>query len=285
MVTSTRMEDPPVCLSIAGLDPSGGAGILADVRTFAAFGCFPSAALTSVTFQNTQGVYGSVAQTGEDVRRQLQPVFDDYRVNAVKTGMLPTRDVIAVVADVVSANRMDRLVVDPVVRSTSGFDLIDDTALEVLIEMLFPLSVLVTPNVPEAERISGIKVEDIGSAARAARKMNTRGASNVLIKGGHRFFERDEMDNGRAGEQGMIARDLLFLGDEVVIIDAEFIDTRATHGTGCVLSSAITACLARGFGLEDAVWTAKRFVTRAIRTAPQIGAGHSPINIDPEFAD
>ena len=282
MAKTIETENPPVCLSIAGLDPSGGAGILADVRTFSAFGCFPAAAVTSVTFQNTEGVYGSVSQSGEDVRRQSQPVFDDYGIGAVKSGMLPTKDVIAAVADLISTNGVNNFVVDPVVRSTSGFDLIDDAALEVLIEMLFPLSILVTPNVPEAERITGSAITDIGSAIKAAEKIRVLGAANVLVKGGHRFFDRD---TGRNNEKGRIARDLLFFEDEMVIIDADFIDTRATHGTGCVLSAAITACLARGFSLEDAVRAAKSFVTEAIRTAPLLGSGHSPINISSDLTD
>ncbi|QQS42489.1 MAG: bifunctional hydroxymethylpyrimidine kinase/phosphomethylpyrimidine kinase [Acidobacteriota bacterium] len=279
-VTVLRTE-PAVCLSIAGLDPSGGAGILADVRTFAAFGCFPAAAVTSVTFQNTEGVFGSVSQSPECVRRQIVPVFDDYEVAAVKTGMLPDSGVIKAVADVVLDRRVERLVVDPVVRSTSGFDLIDDAALRSLIENLFPIAALVTPNLPEAERIAGFAIESLEDISKAAGKMRDLGAKNVLIKGGHVPGE----ETGEFRIETRKAVDFLFLGEDLVKLEAEYIETDATHGTGCVLSSAIAARLATGSELEGAVRSAKLFVNKAIRSAPLVGKGHSPINIDPRLVD
>ncbi len=271
--------NPPVCLSIAGLDPSGGAGILADVRTFAAFGCFAAAAVTSITFQNTQGVFGAVSQSLDIVRGQLDPVFEDYDVAAVKTGMLPTAEVIREAADVLAARQMTLLVVDPVVRSTSGFDLIDDNALSALVEILFRQALLVTPNIAEAERISGIAIqgeEDIRSAAMIMRRF---GAENILIKGGH----LPEIAETKHDAGDRTARDYLFTGEEVTVLSAPFVETDATHGTGCTLSAAITACLALGYPLKESVVRAKKFVNRAIATAPLVGKGHSPINIDPEF--
>src|SRR5687767_9539602 len=175
------MGKPPVCLTIAGLDPSGGAGIIADIKTFSAFGCFAAAAVASITFQNTIGVFGSEHQSAEGLRRQIAPVVEDYNVAAVKTGMLPTREVIDEVAKIVRELPGVKLVVDPVVRSTSGFDLIDDAALRSLIEFLFPLADLVTPNLPEAERITGLTIRSEDDVRAAAKRMQTMGARAVLI--------------------------------------------------------------------------------------------------------
>ncbi len=282
---------PKICLTIAGLDPSGGAGILADVKTFEAFGCFGAAAITSVTFQNTTGVFGAVHHTSESVRRQIEPILEDYTVDAVKTGMLPTREVIEETARLLVENNLKNIIVDPVVRSTSGYDLIDNEALRSLVKNLFPLADLITPNLPEAERISGVAIEcekDIHDASQIMRDM---GAKNVLIKGGHFSNAEGRMRNAELSEPGTIATgapdgsdkatDFLFLGEELHRIDGVYHNTTATHGTGCVLSAAITANLALGESLLDAVKIAKQFVNEAIRTAPNIGRGHSPINIKP----
>ena len=263
------MEKPPVCLTIAGLDPSGGAGVIADIKTFSAFGCFAAAAVASITFQNTSGVYGAEHQSAESVRRQVEPVIEDYEIAALKTGMLPTREVIEEVARLKAKMPLANFVVDPVVRSTSGFDLIDDAALRSLIELLFPLSDLVTPNKPEAERIARMSIESLSDIRAAAMAMQSMGARNVLIKGGH--FE--------SGGTERKAIDHLFIGEAEHILAADFVETTATHGTGCTLAAAIAANLALGKGLLEAVGIAKDFVTTAIRTAPMLGHGHSPINI------
>ena len=262
-------SQPQICLTIAGLDPSGGAGIIADIKTFAAFGCFPAAAVASVTFQNTTGVFGAVHQTSDSVRKQIEPVLDDYAVAAVKTGMLPTREIIETVAAIIEDRKLKNIVVDPVVRSTSGFDLIDDTALAALIEKLFPLADLVMPNIPEAERIAKMKIASPADIERAAAVMRSMGARNVLIKGGHI----------KAKGKSKKAKDYLFIGEDLRIFEAEFIETSATHGTGCTLAAAIAANLALGKSLAEAVKIAKDFVTEAIKTAPNIGKGNSPINI------
>lgn len=265
-----------VALTIAGLDPSGGAGIVADIKTFSAFGCFAASAITSITFQNTTGVFGAVSQTAEIVRGQVEPVLEDFEVAALKTGMLPTREIIEEVARLVSENDLKNFVVDPVVRSTSGFDLIDDEALRALVEKLFPLADVITPNVPEAERIAQMQIENEKDIEKAARIMQSQGAKNVLIKGGHLFQVKSE--KGKVKSENRIARDFLFFGDSLHIFEAEFIETTATHGTGCTLAAAITANLANGKTLIEAVEISKRFVTEAIRTAPNLGKGHSPIN-------
>ncbi len=264
------MSKPPVCLTIAGLDPSGGAGIIADIKTFSAFGCFAAAAVSSITFQNTVGVFGAEHQTAEAVRRQVEPIIDDYDIAALKTGMLPTREVIEEVATLIGRMGGAKFVVDPVVRSTSGFDLIDDDALRSLIRVLFPISDLVTPNRPEAERITGLRIETPDGVRAAAEAMQSMGARNVLIKGGH-------FDDSGVGKRKAI--DHLLIGGDLHLLEADFIETTATHGTGCTLAAAITANLALGKTLVDAVGIAKKFVTEAIRTAPMLGHGHSPINI------
>jgi hydroxymethylpyrimidine/phosphomethylpyrimidine kinase len=269
------MSDQKVCLTIAGLDPSGGAGIIADIKTFSAFGCFAAAAVSSITFQNTTGVFGTVHQDAASIRGQVEAVLDDLEVSAVKTGMLPTRETIEETAQIISERSPGPLIVDPVVRSTSGYDLIDDAALRILIEKLFPLSLLVTPNLQEAERITGISIRSRADIESAARTMLSMGAANVLMKGGHLFDEE-----GRDGK----ARDYLFGADGTTdVFEADRIETSATHGTGCTLAAAITANLALGRELADAVAIAKNFVTEAIRTSKGRGRGHSPINIPRTF--
>lgn len=260
-----------VCLTIAGLDPSGGAGVIADIKTFAAFDCFATAAVTSLTFQNTTGVFGAVHQTAESVRGQVKPIAEDFEIAAVKTGMLPTGEVIEETARLIQEFALPNLIVDPVVRSTSGFDLIDDQALEALIEKLFPRARLVTPNIPEAERIAKIKIRNDDDIYRAAEIMGKLGAKVVLIKGGHAIADCDN-------KKQKTAKDFLFEDGEVFVFEKEFIETAATHGTGCTLAAGIAANLAQEKTLFEAVQTAKAFVTEAIRTAPNIGHGHSPIN-------
>lgn len=255
----------PVVLSIAGLDPSGGAGIIADIKTFSAFECYGAAVVTSITFQNTVGVFGTIHQTAESIRQQTQPIIDDFTIAGIKIGMLPTREAIVETARLIKENKLTAPVVDPVVRSTSGFDLIDDEVLKSLIETLFPLSRVITPNLPEAERITKIKIQSENEIYQAAKIMQNMGAKAVLIKGGH-FHNSNS------------AKDFLFEGDELTVFEADFIETTATHGTGCTLAAGIAANLAWGFELREAVGNSKSFVTEAIRTAPNIGHGHSPIN-------
>lgn len=260
-------QTPPVALSVAGFDPSGGAGVVADVKTFTAFGCFATAAVTSLTFQNTAGVYGAAHQSAATVRDQVLPIVEDLAVAALKTGMLPTREVISEVARLLreTSLREAPCVVDPVVRSTSGYDLIDDDALASLKRELLPLARVVTPNVPEAERITGIRIADEEGMRRAARAMRGMGARAVLVKGGH-----------LAGD----AVDLLDDAGRVELFRAPRIESNSTHGTGCTLAAAIAACLARGLSLSESVGAAKRFVTAAIMGAPRVGHGFGPVRHD-----
>jgi hydroxymethylpyrimidine kinase/phosphomethylpyrimidine kinase len=252
-----------VALTVAGFDPSGGAGVVADVKTFTAFGCFATAAVTSLTYQNTTGVFGAAHQTAEAVRAQVMPVVEDFTVAGAKTGMLPTREIISEVARLFRDENLPAPVVDPVVRSTSGFDLIDDAALDALKRELLPLARVVTPNLPEAERITGLRIRDRAGMLEAARAIRAMGARAVLVKGGH--LEGDALD---------------VLDDEgrVTTFTAPRIETTSTHGTGCTLAAGVAACLARGMSLEESVGAAKRYVTEAIRRAPRLGRGHGPIN-------
>ena len=262
-MTIDQADVPPVALTIAGFDPSGGAGVVADIKTFTAFGCFGVAAVTSLTFQNTMGVFGAAHQTAHTVRAQVLPVVEDFKVACAKTGMLPTREIILEVARLFREEELPSPVVDPVVRSTSGYDLIDDAALLVLIRELLPLARLLTPNIPEAERITGLTITDEEGMQRAARVMREMGARAVLVKGGHLTTD---------------ALDLLDEEGRVTVFRGERIETTSTHGTGCTLAAAISACMGRGMSLENAVRTAKSFVTDAIRHAPRLGHGHGPIN-------
>jgi hydroxymethylpyrimidine kinase/phosphomethylpyrimidine kinase len=268
----TPPAPPPVALTIAGFDPSGGAGVVADVKTFTAFGCFATAAVTSLTYQNTTGVFGAAHQPAEAVRAQVLPVVEDFRVAGAKTGMLPTREVIREVARLFRETSLPAPVVDPVVRSTSGYDLIDDEALAALRDELLPLARVLTPNIPEAERLCGMKIVNQSDMLRAARTLRRMGARAVLVKGGH-------LVAGDAGGPAREAFDLLLEDDgRGEIFSAPRVASDSTHGTGCTLAAGIAACLARGLELKEATAAAKRFVTDAIRRAPGLGRGHGPVN-------
>lgn len=285
----------PVALTIAGLDPSGGAGVIADVRTFAAFGCFATAAITSLTFQNTTGVFGAVHQTAETVRAQVTPIIEDFTLSCAKTGMLPTREVIAEVARLFRETVLPAPVVDPVMRATSGDDLINDDAVSCLVEDLFPLARVVTPNIPEAERLTGLTISDEAGMRLAAQTIREQGARAVLVKGGHLFGARascppslqaqseDQMASRRDEEAGRMpalqreAIDVLDNDGLVTVFRAELIAGGEVHGSGCTLSAAIAACLGKGMSLEEAVQAAKSFVTEAIRRSPALGHGARPL--------
>ena len=269
-------DSPPVALSIAGLDPSGGAGVLADVRTFVAFGCFPTAGITSLTLQNTTGVSGALHQSGETVRAQVLPIVADFSVAGAKTGMLPTREVIGAVARLFKENNLPAPVVDPVMRATSGDDLIADDAVECLISDLFPTAVLVTPNIPEAERLTGLTIVDEQTMRTAARRIRELGARSVLVKGGHLLTQRQAAGSGVRSERRE-AIDVFDENGKVTVLRGELVSGGEVHGSGCALSAAIAACLARGMSLAEAVETAKRFVTTAIKNAPAIGHGARPL--------
>jgi hydroxymethylpyrimidine kinase/phosphomethylpyrimidine kinase len=255
----------PVVLSIAGLDPSGGAGVVADIKTIAALGCFPAAALTSITFQNTTGVFGAEHQSAATLRAQVEPIVHDLTVAAAKTGMLPTAEIVAEVARLFTEENLPAPVVDPVVVATSGDVLIDEEAFEILKTKLFPVARVVTPNIPEAEKLAGFSITSEVDMRRAAETIQLMGARAVLVKGGHRSFAGQAVD--------------ILLGENGIITDfqTEYIDVGEVHGSGCTLSAAIAACLAKELSLEEAVAAAKKYVTDAIRSAPLIGRGARPL--------
>jgi hydroxymethylpyrimidine/phosphomethylpyrimidine kinase len=258
----------PVVLTIAGLDPSGGAGIVADIKTIYALGGFPAAAITSITYQNTTGVFGVENQSAQTLRSQVEPVISDLEVKAAKTGMLPTAEIVAEVARLFSEEALPAPVVDPVMVSTSGHDLIGDEAFQVLKSRLLPVARIVTPNIPEAERLAGFSIETESDMRRAAEAIRALGARAVLVKGGHRAIQRDAIDL------------LLDHDGNFVEFREEYIDVGEIHGSGCTLSAAIAAELGKGLTLEDAVRAAKTYITeriRALRSAPRLGHGARPL--------
>ena len=251
----------PNALTIAGSDSGGGAGIQADLKTFAALGVFGTSAITSVTAQNTVGVQGVHDLPPEFVGRQIDSVLEDIVIDAAKTGMLSNAAIIEVVAEKVKAHAITRLVVDPVMVAKGGAPLLQSGAVKALIEHLLPLALVVTPNVPEAEVLWGQRIVGLAEMREAAQRIHGLGPRYVVLKGGH---------------LGARAIDLLYDGSTFTMLDAERIDTPHTHGTGCVFSAAITAELARGSSVPQAVATAKRFITAAIRHGFQLGKGIGP---------
>jgi hydroxymethylpyrimidine/phosphomethylpyrimidine kinase len=253
----------PVALTIAGSDPSGGAGLQADLKTFHRFGVYGEAVVTLITVQNTRGVTRVSALDPELVTAQIRAVIEDIRPQAAKIGALGSREVVAAVAREARGFSFP-LVVDPVMISKHGARLIDEDASRALIEELIPRTFLLTPNLDEAAALTGLVVNDRDSMARAAGKLASFGAANVLVKGGH-----------LSGD----ALDLLYLGGgEIREFTTPRIATRHTHGSGCTYSAAIAAELAKGTPLAQAVALAKAFITEAIRTAPGLGAGNGPLN-------
>ncbi len=272
MNTKTR----PVVLSIAGLDPSGGAGIIADIKTIFAFGCFPAAALTSITFQNTCGVFGAEHQTAATLRAQVEPIIQELEVAAAKTGMLATAAIVKEVAGLFSEGTLPAPVVDPVMVSTSGHDLIGEDAFQILKTRLLRVARIVTPNIPEAERLAGFSIHSEGDMRRAAEAIRSMGARAVLVKGGHRRIRRQGQQAGAAEAVD------IFLDEsgKVTEFRQEFLDVGEVHGSGCTLSAAIAACLGKGMTLEESVGVAKNYVTEAIRDlqqTPRLGHGARPI--------
>ena len=237
-------------LTIAGIDPSGGAGIVADIKTIAEFGCFPAAAITSITFQNEKRVFGAEHQSAATLRAQVEPIFQDARIAAAKTGMLPTAEIVAEVARLFREEDLPAPVVDPVMVSTSGHDLIGEPAFEILKRDLLPLARVVTPNIPEAERLAGFSIRTEADMRRPAEAIKSLNARAVLVKGGHLSSATDIL----LDENGIFTE-----------FREEFIDVGEVHGSGCTLSAAIAANLANNLLLPDAISSAKKYLTDRIR--------------------
>jgi hydroxymethylpyrimidine/phosphomethylpyrimidine kinase len=253
----------PRALTIAGSDSGGGAGIQADLKTFSALGVYGMSALTAITAQNTTGVYAVPEVPPEVVAAQIDAVVTDIGVDAAKTGMLSSAPIIEAVADRVQAHRITRLVVDPVMVAKSGAPLLRPEAQQTLRTRLLPLALVMTPNLPEARVLLGREIRDLEEMRDAARRLADLGPRYVLLKGGH-----------LPGE----AVDVLYDGEGFLDLPAPRIPTQHTHGTGCVLSAAIAAHLARGMPPQAAVEEAKRFVTRAIEAGLPLGKGVGPCN-------
>lgn len=262
----TFSTSSPVVLTIAGFDPSGGAGIIADIRTILAFGCTPVAAVTSLTQQNSEAFLGAIHQTADTLRAQILPVVREFRIAAVKIGMLPTRESVMEVVRLIQETEMPAPVVDPVLRSTSGDELMEPEAREVWLSELMSRARLITPNIPEAETLTGMRITDEHDMRETARQLRELGARAVLVKGGHLNQRPEVRDQRSVGvEPGRQAIDLLDDEGNVTLFRGEWIDSLPVRGTGCMLSSAIAACLSLGMNLQDAVGAAKRFVADAIR--------------------
>jgi hydroxymethylpyrimidine/phosphomethylpyrimidine kinase len=254
----------PRALTIAGSDSGGGAGIQADLKTFAAFGVYGTSAITAITAQNTLGVRAIHEIPPEIVAGQIDAVLDDIGADAMKTGMLSSAPIIEIVARRLRAHNSAPLVVDPVMVAKSGDRLLREDAVQALRERLLPLAAVVTPNAPEATVLSGIEVVDMESAAEAARRIHALGPALVIVKGGH--LAGDSCD------------DLAFDGRSCEILTGKRVATRHTHGTGCTFSAAIAACLARGAEPLEAAREARAFLQGAIERAEPLGAGRGPVN-------
>jgi hydroxymethylpyrimidine/phosphomethylpyrimidine kinase len=270
-VTSVKAAGAPIALTIAGSDSSGGAGIQADLKTFSALGVYGASVLTALTAQNTQGVQGILEVPADFVRAQMSSVFSDLDVDAVKTGMLASADIVIAVAEELARRREVRLICDPVMVATSGDVLLKPDAIAAYRDRLIPRALLLTPNLPEAARLldaaEAVNEEAMVVQARALRAL---GCIAVLLKGGH--------------GQGEAAVDILVIGDNVTRLTARRLDTPHSHGTGCTLSAAVAALLAKGASLEDSVHRAKLYVWRALEAGTHLGIGRGRGPVDHLFA-
>jgi hydroxymethylpyrimidine/phosphomethylpyrimidine kinase len=252
-----------IALTMAGSDSGGGAGIQADLKTFAAFGCFGTSVITAVTAQNTLGVQAIHPVPGLVVAAQLASLAADLPPDACKSGMLATRENVEAVASAVATEGWNRYILDPVMVSSSRHQLLDDDAVAAMRSTLLPLAACATPNLDEAERLTGLEVRDPEAMVRAGQVLLEMGARAVLIKGGHLASD--------------ILVDVLVTPDRVQRYTRKRIVTRATHGTGCTLSAAITAAMANGLALDEAVPAAIDYVQAAIRAAWGLGSGDQPL--------
>jgi hydroxymethylpyrimidine/phosphomethylpyrimidine kinase len=251
-------------LTIAGSDSGGGAGIQADIKAMSAHGVFAMSVITAITAQNTEEVTEVFELPTSIIEAQMDAVFDDFEVSAVKIGMLSSADIVRTVARMLKPQGVANLVVDPVMVSKSGQALLQPDAIETLTRDLIPMALVITPNVYEAEQLSGMPIKSLADARQAAKALYKLGCKHVLIKGGHLIAER--------------GTDILYDGKFFNIFKGDFIDTPHTHGTGCTYASAIAAQLARGKALPDAIQTAKTYLTEAIRHGLNIGHGKGPTN-------
>ncbi len=265
-MTKKHQGRAPVVLTIAGFDPSGGAGIIADIRTIEALGCTAVAGVTSITFQNAEVYSGALHQNAASVRAQVEAIVADNEIAAVKIGMLPTAEIVREVAQLVRQFNLPAPVIDPLMQSTSGGTLMEDTAFESFVNELMPLARLITPNIPEAEKLAGLNIRNEESMRQAAARIRELNARAVLVKGGHL---KQEAGTRRQEPADTTRRAVDILDDEgaVTFYRTEWIDAPNVRGTGCMLSSAIASGLARGYGLERAIQEAKQFIAQTIQNS------------------
>lgn len=254
----------PRALTIAGSDSGGGAGVQADLKTFTVLGVYGMSAITSITVQNTLGVYQVVDLPPEVVYEQIRVVVEDIGVDACKTGMLSKEEIIRAVAKAVKDLKLENLVVDPVMRAKSGDPLLREDARRTLIKELLPLALVITPNIPEAQELCGFEIKSLEDMERACKKIYSYGTSAVVVKGGH--------------AEGEKVVDVFYDGQSFEYLEGKRVYTKNTHGTGCTFSSAVCAYLARGYSLREALRHAKQYVQKAIETALPLGKGHGPLN-------
>ena len=259
----SKMMKMKTALTIAGSDSSGGAGIQADIKTMTLNGVYAMSAITALTAQNTTGVRRIQESSPEFLKDQLDAVFEDIFPDAVKIGMVASRELICVIADVLNYYHAKNIVVDPVMVATSGSSLMQTDAIQTLIEKLLPLATLVTPNIPEAQVLSGIKIQTREDMHNAAKKIGDSYGCAVLLKGGHSIND---------------ANDLLYANGEFTWFAGKRIDNPNTHGTGCTLSSAIASNLAKGFTLTQSVQRAKNYISGALAAMLDLGSGSGPMN-------
>jgi len=250
-------------LTIAGSDSSGGAGIQGDLKTFSAHGVFGMSVITAVTAQNTQGVFGVQDITAEMIEMQIQAIFEDIIVDAVKIGMLSRSETIKAIVRGLKKYNPPNVVLDPVMISTSGYFLLQPEAIQEMITSLLPLVTMITPNIPEAEELAKIPITSLTHMEEAARIISNLGPLNVLVKGGHRDGD---------------AVDVLFDGHKMTHFKSPRIDSSNTHGTGCTLSAAIASNLGKGYSTYEGVVAAKEYITTAITHSFSIGKGVGPVH-------
>ena len=249
-------------LTIAGSDCSGGAGIQADIKTMTMNGVYAMSAITALTAQNTTGVRKIQESTPEFLEQQIDAVFEDIFPDAVKIGMVSSSEIVCVIADRLKYHKAKNIVVDPVMVATSGSSLMKTDAVKTLIDVLLPIATLVTPNIPESEVLSGISIENKEDMQMAAKTIGDKYSCAVLLKGGHSIYD---------------ANDLLYANGEFKWFYGKRIDNPNTHGTGCTLSSAIAANLAKGFDVSDAVRKAKEYISYALAAGLDLGQGSGPL--------
>jgi hydroxymethylpyrimidine/phosphomethylpyrimidine kinase len=257
---------PPVVLTIAGFDPSSGAGITADIKTIAAHECFGVSCVTALTVQSTQGVRRVAGVDPQIIAETLRELFSDLPIEAVHIGMLGNRQVVEVVADFLGQERLPHVVLDPILRSSSGSDLLDTEGAQLLIERLLPLAELITPNLDEASILTGMAVTNLDQMREAANRLHELGAANIVVTGGHldRAIDLLSFVTGRGREQEVFKADRL--------------RSKSTHGTGCAFSTALACHLAQGRGLPEAVLLSKVYVSAAIANAQTLGKGTGPLH-------